>query len=85
MFAEDLITQLKKDPEMIDILVEYEWLIAACANKFSPVERFCTKKNMERDILEEEYINSIINRKNITKAFDARIISSQEAGELIDD
>jgi hypothetical protein len=85
MFAEDLIPQLKKDPNMIDILIEYEWLIAACAKNFSPAERFCTTKGMERDTLEEEFINSKRNRKNITKAFDAKIISSQEAGEQIDD
>ena len=84
-FAEDLILQLKKDANMIDILVEYEWLIAACANKFSPAERFCTAKGMEKDTLEEEFINSKRNRNNVTKAFDAKIISSQEAGDLIDD
>jgi hypothetical protein len=84
-FAEDLIHQLKKDANLIDILVEYEWLIAACANQFSPAERFCTSKGMKKDTLEEEFVNSNNNRRNVTKALDAKIISSQEAGDLIDD
>ncbi len=84
-FAEDLIYQLKKNANLIDILVEYEWLIAACANKFSPAERFCTAKGMRKDTLEEEFIKSNNNRRNVTKALDAKIISSQEAGDLIDD
>lgn len=84
-FAEDLIHQLKKDANLIDILVEYEWLIAACANQFSPAERFCTSNGMKKDMLEEHFINSKNNRRNVTKALDAKIISSQEAGDLIDD
>lgn len=43
-FAEDLISHLKEDANMIDILVEYEWLIASCADQFSPLERFCQQK-----------------------------------------
>ena len=48
-FAEDLMEQLKSDPELIDILVEYHWLIAARANIFSPAERFCAATGASRD------------------------------------
>jgi len=84
-FAEDLIKHIRKDAEMIDILVEYEWLIAACAEKFSPAERFCKQKGMTKDALEEEFVSSQVDRKNITKALNARIISSKEAKDLLDD
>jgi hypothetical protein len=84
-FAEDLIHQLKKDANLIDILIEYEWLIAACANQFSPAERFCTAKGMKKDTLEDEFLKSKNNRRNIAKALSAKIISIQEAGDLIND
>lgn len=84
IFAENLIDQLKKDENIIDILVEYEWLIAVCAEKFSPAERFCSARGMKKDILEENFVSSNNNRRNITKALDAKVISIQEAGDLID-
>lgn len=44
-FAEDLMEQLKSDPELIDILVEYQWLIAARANIFHPLSDFCSYRS----------------------------------------
>lgn len=40
---------------------------------------------MSRDDLEEEFIKSQSDRNNITKVFNARIISCKEAKELLDD
>ncbi len=84
-FAEDLIKQLKSDPDMIDILVEHEWLIATQAKLFSPAERFCEDRGLSRDTVEEEfkYLNG--DSHNVTKALDAKIISKEEASIKIND
>lgn len=84
-FAEDLMEQLKSDPELIDILVEYQWLIAARANIFSPAERFCTATGASRDAVEEEFSLMGKDRNKITKAFDATIISREEAKVKLND
>lgn len=84
-FSEDLISQLKNDENLIDILVEYEWLIADCTNQFSPAERFCTAEGIERKSLEEQFLSTRNDRNNVTKAFEARVISSQVAGDRLDD
>lgn len=84
-FSEDLISQLKEDENLIDILVEYEWLIADCANQFSPVERFCSAEGIDRKSLEEQFLSNRNDRNNVTKAFEARVISSRVAGERLDD
>ncbi|MBB1378980.1 ABC-three component system protein [Pseudoalteromonas sp. SR43-2] len=84
-FSEDLVSQLKEDENLIDILVEYEWLIADCDNQFSPVERFCSAGGIERESLEEQFLSTRNDRNNVTKAFEARVISCQVAGERLDD
>lgn len=84
-FAEDLMEQLKSDPELIDILVEYQWLIAARANIFSPAERFCAATGASRDAVEDEFSVMGKDRNKITKAFDAKIISKEEARVRLND
>ncbi|HGG8839974.1 TPA: ABC-three component system protein [Enterobacter soli] len=84
-FAEDLMEQLKCDPELIDILVEYQWLIAARANIFSPAERFCAATGVSRDAVEDEFSLMGKDRNKITKAFDAKIISKEEARVKLND
>ncbi|EPR0416045.1 ABC-three component system protein [Enterobacter hormaechei] len=84
-FAEDLMEQLKSDPELIDILVEYQWLIAARANIFSPAERFCAATGASRDAVEDEFSLMGKDRNKITKAFDAKIISKEEARVKLND
>lgn len=85
LFAETLLEQIKSDPAIFDILVEYDWLIADSASTFSPLERFCSAQGASKDKVEDEY-RSIVNAPHrITRAFEAKIISKVEAKERIDD
>lgn len=85
IFSENLIDQIKRDPDLIDILYEFQWLIAGSNGDFSPIERFCATTGSTRAAVEDDFLDVTQNRKKITKALDAIIISKDSAKARIDD
>jgi len=85
VFSEDLMDQIKRDPDLIDILYEFQWLIAGSSTDFSPTERFCTTTGSTRAAVEENFLGAFHNHNKITKALNAVIISKDNAKAKIDD
>ncbi|MDP3845890.1 MAG: hypothetical protein Q8R10_05635 [Pseudomonas sp.] len=85
IFSENLMDQIKRDPDLIDILYEFQWLIAGNSTDFSPTERFCATTGSTRAAVEDDFFDATLDRKKITKALDAIIISKDSAKAKIDD